>query len=104
MESTPIEQTPELDAATQAAEAEQKPESSEKITLPEEDKTEVSQNQEENENDDETFFDAHDEEEAKVQAEQVSPKLDEIAADNTTNLVKLDQKSSDGPEEKVLIN
>ena len=104
MESTPIEKAPELDAATQAAEVEQKAESSEKITLPEEDKTEVSQNQEENENDDETFFDAHDEEEAKVQAEQVSPKLDEIAADNTTNLVKLDQKSSDGPEEKVLIN
>ena len=104
MESTPIEKASELDAATQAAEAEQKAVSSEKCTLPEDNKTEVSQNQEENENDDETFFDAQDEEEAKVQAEQVSPKLDEIASVNTTNLVKLDLKSSDGPEEKVLIN
>ena len=102
MESTPIEQIVDLDGANQDLQAEQKANNSEKGTLPE-DKTEVSANQEENENDDDgSFFDVADQEEAKNQADNL--QLDEIAASNTTNLKKIDSKNSEGPEEKVLIN
>jgi len=67
MESTPIEQIVDINGAKQDFEAHHKAPRSEKCTQPE-DKTEVSANQEENENDDETFFDANDHEEAKSQA------------------------------------
>lgn len=68
MESTPIEQIVDLNGAKQDVQADLKATSTENTTQPE-DKTEVSANQEENENDDETFFDANDEEEAKNQAD-----------------------------------
>jgi len=67
MESTPIEQIVDINGAKQDDVGNHKAPRLEKCTQPE-DKTEVSANQEENENDDETFFDANDHEEAKSQA------------------------------------
>ena len=67
MESTPIEQIVEIEGAKQDVEADHKASRQEKCAQPE-DKTEVSANQEENENYDETLFDANDHEEAKSQA------------------------------------
>ena len=102
MESSPQEQIASIDDANKIIDAEKQGKSSEKGGIPEEN-TEVSANQEEVEADDQIFFDATDQEEAKVQVEKSGPKVDEMGVDDTTNLKKIDSPSKQGPEEKVLI-
>ena len=58
-----------------------------------EDKTEVSRNGEDV--DDDNFFDAEDEE------QKTTDQIDEIAAETKTNLMKLESPSKEGPEEVV---
>ena len=60
-------------------------------------KTEVTQSASAHEQE----YDA--EEEQKVLEVDPQEKIDEIAAETKTNLVKLEKKSVDGPDEKVLI-
>lgn len=58
-----------------------------------EDKTEVSRNGEDV--DDDNFFDAEDEE------QKTTDQIDEIAAETKTNLMKLESPIKEGPEEVV---